>query len=752
LDYDAFVSQAAPISSKFGVPVSEVSSLLTLEGGGVIGFTSKEGKMYRDIPKGFEGMSTREGEVLIPIEKPSAPTELTEPQLMAQQAQTQYTAKAVLPEGPSALKYTQNPETREWTVSGIPLAQGKQFTGQQITADLSTYIFGVPEYDKSPLGIKSAAKGVSNTLVFGPAGFIADVVGATPKIIDVAKEHPVELFVGTAGTTALIAGSIPGAFYKTAQGAAQGNPYNIGEAVALGVMATGGNFGGYSKRVSFAEGLTRPRLVEFEPRITFVSSEGVSMPIRTLSQAKEVPSVFLNREVGVATLTQRGISQVTSSGESVRLGPIRKGPEPILEPGYDFTPKFTQTAKVSGIARDVSNPFGATKFTGKNGVVVFGEETMTPSKLGIAQAPNEGTSISLGIPSRGKNVGGTLTFEVAKEVDINKILQPPRAQGQTVDFLRTRFKIGGADETGLGQPKPGAITNVAGIEKGGDILLYPSKRSGLMIETTGTKEVQFTAQAQKTSARVALMPAEGTGSYGLTTTKTATAEMPVVSFLTYPGATRTKTISAPAFSGFAGFGPGTMAQTVSSTKTISVPRTISAPDVRTQTQTRTSVAPTTTVFVSTKPYVIAKPTTQTVPVTQTTPKTTVGTITETVTGQINKLASSRVPVPTNPLVPAPLIPKLPASGGFSSRPFGGGMPSPKRRAGKFRRKTGIQPLLTWREKTSIEIGRGKAVSSIIPRTKATVATYTKNLFGATGSSGFVKGLKIVIPGGKKKRK
>jgi hypothetical protein len=70
-EYDAFVSQATPISSKFGVPVSEVSELLKLEGGGVIGFTSKEGKMYRDIPKGYEGMSTREGEVLISKTVPS---------------------------------------------------------------------------------------------------------------------------------------------------------------------------------------------------------------------------------------------------------------------------------------------------------------------------------------------------------------------------------------------------------------------------------------------------------------------------------------------------------------------------------------------------------------------------------------------------------------------------------------------------------------------------------------------------------
>jgi hypothetical protein len=128
----------------------------------------------------------------------------------------------------------------------------------------------------------------------------------------------------------------------------------------------------------------------------------------------------------------------------------------------------------------------------------------------------------------------------------------------------------------------------------------------------------------------------------------------------------------------------------------------------------------------------------------------------------NILTDTRVIVPTQiitpkkpketPPPPPPIIKTPGFGGGFSSRPFGGGMPSPKRRAGRFRRKTGIQPLLTWREKTNLEIGRGKAVSSIIPRTKATVATYTKNLFGATGSSGFVKGLKIVIPGGKKRKK
>jgi hypothetical protein len=956
IEYDAFVSQATPISSKFGVPVSDVSSLLTTEGGGVIGFTSKEGKMYRDIPKGYEGMSTREGEVLIsktvpsdlstgmskwepPPPKPYAGIQdwvkaqpILTPEVMVLATSAASTGQPLSKEGMELYAQQQrtlafNEEVMRKTIDvniggkgfGIGLGSG---LSQTFKVDVKNAGVLAPVFSESAVMGNVILGSLGTGFVDVPVQIGRNLLNPKPDV------RNLEPGFKALGTGAILTG---GAMLGSAVGTFQGKPGAFGETAANVVMLGGGfvagkgigplsrelvspktraliqagkNQMGYEvvKFASEQEALIKPPTQpEFGLRANLPKITSDLRVTRPVMMGVPEDVVFVkNLNVGGPDFLASGKTIVRASPKDFTLNPAREttpgtylkpSPGPLsVEGGVSVTGKagveVLRTPKYQEFAQYIEG-----KITAKGVSVSISKEPAigttadaTLTNFGgryVSLKTSEGVTIKetgniysdymdlRGQPLQRFLQGGR--ENIGKQIvpsEIRYLTRSPKGEMVTGEFVFNLERTGATEiAAGPGTPsdnvffstrpsgefiteKPlpgvkakqpkGSYYRVPSLD---DILAFdiyqglksritgkPSK-GGVSIETgRGKPEVMqdFGVSLELSKGekavirgyreqRITELEAKGreaypeTGFFSRQKLVSDTERLinlpkgtPIKTKLGVklgiePTVTEEVTPSVGEF--MSGFAQGEAGKAGVGYPIPPIPQGTSRTKLGSGSLGKTGrmevfgerirpygsdskVVPPRLIYVNrgdergkeltyeksqNRARELSGERTNQFDIGKTVSKTLSDLSTETLTKgktnileRTNILTDTQIIVPTRiitptkphetPPPPPPIIKTPWSGGGFSGRPFGGGMPSPRRKAGRFRRKTGIQPLLTYREKTNLELGLHKPVSAILPRTKANVATYVKNQFGYTGKSGFVEGMKIVFPGGKRKRK
>jgi hypothetical protein len=489
-------------------------------------------------------------------------------------------------------------------------------------------------------------------------------------------------------------------------------------------------------------------------------------------------------------------------------------PMAIREPPYQYELpptneiKTALSAKVKGYAGEVNKPLQVEAFKAK-GVAEYGIDPRL--KVG-------GVEKGVKMPSTGKtiiqevgpksNLPGVMLEEgpIRIESTVGKV--SPKFQGgtsaiaQKADFINLETRIGGVKELKtVGKPKIGVDLRPTATPEGimppsgpaktitltdkMDIQLHlgnePNFPSNLKFPSyAGTKAIQVsktvlekpifretmvtaTKTASKTSASLKVVEgyeevlssvpsrvstrAETEYDYSTVYPSSQQTNIREITIPTFKQAQRTSTSLAPkqATTSIEVFRPAETYRTTQTGKTIVTPTFrekqigIEIPKMRenflTNTQTKESMIET--------------------PVYRESQRTLERTRTET-----PQLTTLRTSTPSVPKVPVITVPKIPTPFGL-----GGGQSnrltnrqswgeSPRFKLPKY--KSGLQPRLTLLEKTRLEIKSGKAVSSFVPSTPKTRATFIKSGLGAFGYSGLLGKAKktmkrLVGPSRKKKR-